>query len=252
MKKFEIWGDITREEDYDERDYSLAWAWDIKIPDLRRPAFNKVWLLDQWIDDYTKWACVPINCYIVICFAWNLRPDWKYFLTLLKDLEKDWLRKPWVWASLPKVMDWMRRRWNKDFVKYPVVYYRDEYTDPIVYQALLKWYQLPVRYWVTLWYSRDRDDNLIIDKTSYWEAEKYGHIVKLTFSKAFKWKTLIAFHPNKEDKEVSIPNKWDWFYIFDQYPFIRSKSNIYQINTLKDLIKNWIYSPWVYTVTRKV
>lgn len=246
----EIWWDITREEDYSPQDYSLAGAWDIIIPSLRRPAFNNIWLIDQWITEYTQWACVPINCYLASCHTFNFKPDWDYFIQLLKDLERDWLRKPWVWASIPKVMDYVRKRWNKDFPNNKIKYYRDQYNDAVIKEALGKWYRIVLRYWVTTAYSKDRDDNLVIDKTSYPEVEKYGHIVSMFFSPAIKNRKIQAYHPDKWIKEMKMPDKWDGLYIFDQYPFKRPNSDIYQINTLKELIKNWVYSPWAYTITK--
>lgn len=247
MNEFEFW-DITKEEDYKPSDYSLAGAGDIVIPKL---FFDKVWLLDQWIDEYTRWACVPMNCYLSLTRTLWLKPDWDYFINFLKDLEKDNLWTPWIWASLPKVMDYMRKRWNKDFKKNQITYFRDDYTDQIVKEWFKKGYRLVFRYGVTIWYTKDRDDNLVIDKTSYGETEKYWHIVSMMFSPILKKSTLISYHPSKWESICTLPDKWDWFYVLDQYPFKRPKSNIYQINTLKDLIKNWVYSQWAYTILRK-
>lgn len=251
MNEFEIGWDITKEEDYDPRDYSLAGAGDIVIPTLKRPTWNTVWVVDQWIDEYTQWACVPLNCYLSIINTWALSPDWTYFYNMLNDLKTDWLWSPWVWASLPKVMDWMRKRWNKDNHKMQIVYYRDLYNDPIIKETLKKAYRIVLRFGVRTSYQKDRDDNLIINKTSYPESEKYGHIVSLFFSPSIKQKTIKAFHPTKDIKICTLPDKWDWLYIFDTYPFKRPNSNIYQINTLRELIKNWVYSQWAYTILRK-
>lgn len=251
MNDFEVFGDITKEEDYKPTDYSLAGAWDIVIPTLKRPAYTPIWLVEQGIDEYTKWACVPLNCYLSICTTWNFKPSWEYFMEILKELETAWLRAPWVWASLPKVMDFLRKKWNKDFPKYQITYYRDQYNSDIIKEALSKAYRIVLRYAVTTAYSKDRDDNLVIDKTIYNETEKYWHIVSLMFSNAIKGKEIKAYHPQKEETSFKIPDKWNGLYIFDTYPFKRPKSCIYQINTLRDLIKNKVYSEWAYTILRK-
>jgi len=70
-------------------------------------------------------------------------------------------------------MDYLRKKWNKDYPKYQITYYRDLYNDPIIKETLSKAYRIVLRYSVTTAYSKDRDDNLVIDKTSYGESEKY-------------------------------------------------------------------------------
>lgn len=244
----ESFGDITCEEDYLPTDWTLAWNENIKISRLY---YDTLYLFDQWIDKFTQMACVPLNVYLSICATWWMKPNWNYFNILLKDLKKDWLRNEDEWASLPKVVEWMRKRWNKDFIKLQIATYRDYTHSEIIKEVLRKWYRVPLRYGSRKAYSKDRDDNLSIDKTSYNEIEKWGHCVSLYYSKAIIWNEIIAIHPSKWEKIFERKNPGEWLYIFDSYPFSRWKSNIYTINTLKDLIKNWIFSQWAYTIIKK-
>lgn len=243
--------DITKEEDYKQTDYNLENAWaEINLPALEKR--NTIFVFDQGQDWRLRNSCVPLNIYLSFCHTLWITPDYKFFKEkILSYLEKNWLWIESKGASIPKVMDALRKVWNEENPEKQIIYFRESIDSPYLKEALQKGYRIVARYGTRKAFSLDRDDNSNIDSERYLDwAETWGHIVSLMSSFYLEWKNIVYIDKNSSQKSVS-NFAWEWINVVDSYPTTRTKSNIYAHNKLKKQVENWIFSSWFYIIARK-
>ena len=246
--------DITQDKDYDERDYTLDGN-ESPIPTLSNR--SNIYLFDQGQEFRTRNSCVPLNIYLAFCHTLGITPDYKYFRdSILPYLESNYDEQGnplWMearGASVPKVINALRTKWNTDNPDRQVITYRDSIDSPRVKEALEKWYRLVARYGTRPAYNKDRDDNGKIDLTKYDESETGWHIVSVMTSESLKGKDITYI--NKNNFRSSYSNlAGNGINIVDSYPVTRARTNIYTHNLLKEQYKSGIFSEWVYTITEK-
>lgn len=240
-----FWGNLTKETDYDERDFILS-ANTIKELPFRRHTY--IYLFDQGSEWRTRNWCVVINWYLWVCNNVWITPTYKEIHEWL-----DYFESKNVWwedkgAVIPTIVKEGQKRWNKLHPEDKLIYFRMNYKDPEFKEAIEKGYELLWGRYTFSEYSEDKA-NAKIEYANYaWWKKKWGHCLNI-----MEWSSLNNSTINEVTKaEVMNARNFgevfheDSTYAVNSYPTTQKDYNIYEHDLLSEHCKNGIWFPWFY------
>lgn len=240
-----FWGDTTKPEDYDPKDYTLSGTEAEELPVIER---QKLYMIDQGRAYRTRNACVPFNIYLQICNNLDIRPsywDAKEWLNWA-EVEKIWIESEG--ASIPVVVARICERWNILHPDRAVRYDRLYYTSDHIQTALNKWYQITGGRNTFSAYTVDKSDGKM-DFSNYngW-FRAGGHCLNIMLGNIIKTRKQIEIQPDNTEKAVYASVKSNHLHCVNSYPSTQLDLNIYEHNRIDDHCKNGIWYSWFYLI----
>lgn len=155
-----------------DTDYLLEWAEVDKLPELT--------LQDTQIYEYHQWRtphCTLYSAFGAVSDLFNYEWTQKEIDEMIEESYNRW-RTKWEWWFIKSAVDLVADYWNEHHSDlWKVVYYRVSlYDTELIDKILTKNYTLCSWYRGNQKYNNDRDDNWILNWTTFWNAT-YGHAV---------------------------------------------------------------------------
>jgi hypothetical protein len=170
-----------------------------------------------------------------------------------------------------RAVDCVRDWYNKKFPQKELVSFRVDTWSEEFFKLLSKWYSLSTGYKTTDNYSKDSQDNWIIDISSVEEMwkEKYGHLIRYSWTDKitdnYKWLKKYNIYTIDKQKTKSFV-KWRLFFpsayiLIDKKTVMANKDflDVDKTNAYYDSIMKmkelWIskgYDDWTYKPDRQI
>lgn len=236
-------GDLTKEEDYDARDYQLSGA---DINALPKAQKRRIYMCDQWRLWRDRNSCVIMNTLLAIhnnlwiSFSYDTFAQWR-----------DWAEKEriWVeteWAVIPTVVGRFCKRWNETHPDRKVTYFRFPMNENLIAQALSQWYQVIWGRNVFPMYGKDVADRRI-DFWDYSDKARRGwHCTNLIMPEFIK--NLVESRPGGEEIEYNTGSVSDKLHIVNSYPTTQGRRSFYEHSRMAQHVKNRIWYKWGYLI----
>lgn len=242
--------DNTKEEDYDERDYTLDGT--TGLAEVNRAI---LYLIDQWQTWRTRNACVPISILVWLYYNCWLKPDYEEILGFLNFLEKEKVWFEAYGASAPVLIKKLIPEWNRLHPEKKVEYRRVFHNSFWYHELLDKGYLIAWGRSTFTEYSLDVLDRVI---NFFWysnETRVGGHFIAIIKAKFLKGKRFIEIESNNKSKEhFYTPITWTFNEdevetVINQYPTTKQNQiNIYAHPQLSSHVKRGIWYSWFYAV----
>lgn len=234
--------DLTQESDMKQSDYVLS-QWD--IVNLSGNNNKDIYIFDQGQEWRTRYWCVVINWYLMVCNNTNHKPSYDEIHDWLNYFENKWLRDQNAWASIPVINDEWRKRWNELYPNNQIKYYRTESNWILANELLKRGYEVQWGRSTFTDYSVDARDGQI-NKSNYigWKR-KSGHSLNIMLWNFLKASNFIEIIKGwSRDKEYTIYSND----IHCVNSYASRDYNVYEHKYFKEHVNNGIWYGWLYCV----
>ena len=246
-----FFGDLTKEDDYDPRDW---WLDRSSFEDLPQNFNDSLYIFDQWKEFRTRNACVPVN---VMSAHYNNHPwlnlDYEKVHEFINWCEDEWIWKENSWANTPTVVNAYVRKWNEENPNNKIASERIWYTSPAWRDAIKKWYQIVGSRITFPQYNEDKVNGRKINLTDYSDkAARWWHCQTFIGWNFLLWgsnflKRQIHIH-SAWTTEISTTTVWDWINCVNSYPETHREFNVYWHSLLEHHCRNGIWRGWFYVI----
>jgi len=238
--------DLTKEEDYDGRDYTFDWS--EELPELNREA---TYMVDQWLHWRTRNACVPISMMLSLYHNANLIPNYNEIKGML-----DYLESKKVWfenngASAPLRIRKLVPKWNELHPESPMEYRRVQYWTDWYDELLNKWYRLAWGRKTFREYTLDVLDRVINNMSYNDETRRWGHyiwVMKGAILNSLKKVEIGKWEVITQRSYDELPNNTEDEHIINQYPTQKWRFNIYAHAQMASHVRRAIWYSWFYAI----
>lgn len=237
-----LW-DLTKEEDYDSRDWTLDWS--EELPKIEREV---KYMIDQSLEWRTRNSCVPASILLSLYHNANIKPSHKEFKEFLNYLESVWHWREESWASAPKVVVSVVKRWNELYPNNKMQYRRVAYWSAGYTELFKKWYALAGWYNTFPEYAQDLSDDWRVNKKRYSDSKRRGwHYVWVMY-----WEILKKLSFTEITSSWEIKRSYDIDYnlenVVNQYPSRHKSHNVYSHEVMSSHTQNWYWYSWFYAI----
>lgn len=243
-------GDLTKENEYDERDYTLDGSDELK--ELKN---GILYMIDQGVSWRTRNACVPISMLVGLYHNSKIVPDYNEMLAFLDYLEREWVWRENSGASAPTLIPKLVSKWNELHPDRKVEYRRVQHNSAGYKDLFDKGYLLAGGRSTFPSYTRDVLDR-IINVFSYADSvRRGGHYISVIKGKFLSEKDKMevragnAIKAHHYDPVGGNINEDETEMIVNQYPSTKANQiNIYAHPKMELHVRNWYWYSWFYAI----